>query len=152
MRGRIRPAGVATAIRIDWAGIVGVRAVLYIDYALGGKQGPVSGVSRGHDAVKHIDSGAHTLDEIFGGPNAHDIAGRIGQGSCGARRFMTSSICSLDTRQPKGSRAHIHRSRSGGDFRGTSREGRQKHCPALFRKGPGRGPPKPPWSAWPTRS
>ncbi len=81
------PAGVATAIIINWVFIFPVAGVGYIEGAKTGKKLAVSGIAAGHDAVEHVRAHGGQLHQVLGGADTHDVAwfisGQQGQGGGG---------------------------------------------------------------------
>ena len=47
------------------------------DVPISGEDPAIAGVSRGHDAVKHIDALGHAFDQVFWRAHPHKVAGLI---------------------------------------------------------------------------
>ena len=62
-------ARIAVARRIERAQVVAVAAVLKLDVAKARKEPTVSGISRRHDAVEHIDAVRDAVNQILGRTN-----------------------------------------------------------------------------------
>src|SRR5712691_3361812 len=67
-------AGVAGAGAVQRPRVVAVAGVADLDVAVAGEEPAVAGVSRGKDAVEHVDSGRDRLDDVLGRAYAHEIA------------------------------------------------------------------------------
>ena len=68
-------AGRAAAFRIDRTGIRLIIGIFQMADAFPGKDGAMSCITGGHDAVEHIDASCDGLDDIGRGTHAHEVAG-----------------------------------------------------------------------------
>ena len=72
-RPRKVPAGVATALLVEGAEILGILGVLDDDSPLAGVEPSGSGVAGGHDAVEHVDSQRDGLQDVLGLSDSHEV-------------------------------------------------------------------------------
>ena len=76
--------GVTAASFIHRLRVIIIPGILYYKSAFGSKEHSVSGISGGHDAIKHINTAIDTLNQIFRSTYPHNIFGIIfrQKGSC----------------------------------------------------------------------
>ena len=75
---KVRPreiaAGVATAVRVERAGVFAMLRVADLDVAPAREQPAVACVARGHHAVEHVDAFGDCIDDVFRRADAHQVA------------------------------------------------------------------------------
>jgi hypothetical protein len=64
-------AGITAAGFVRWAGIVRELAVADLENAIRNKQETVPRVAGRHDAIEHVDSAPHSLNEVLGSSHTH---------------------------------------------------------------------------------
>ena len=71
-------AGIAGALRIQRTGIVPISCISNAHHALGHEQVAITGVAGGQDAIEHVDSAHHRLDDVRRSAHAHQVARLLG--------------------------------------------------------------------------
>lgn len=68
----------ARAIRIEWSEIMTIFRVSNIEsFSISDERGTHTSISRGHDAIEHVNAGGNAFDEIPGSSDAHEVAREI---------------------------------------------------------------------------